>query len=390
MIDLGERIKLFRQRGGRTQEALAGELGVTAQAVSRWENSICYPDMELIPSLANAFGVSIDELFGYENEREKRIDALAERIIDMNRKNSGVDECMDECIALARSALIEFPGNEKLMFALASVLFNAGYVRRGEKHLTSDDGFDVYDVETHRTYPEWQEAVKLYEKLLQTLPCGEMRQRATVELSQLYKNLGESEKALALAASAPRIDASRAYLRINAFDGKEGVAACGEALLETALCGAELMRRIVCCDRTLPPDTAASMLENATGLFRLVCTDGDTERGIEDLLVRTELLRSYYLWLAGEHDEAFSALDMALEHAQNVDRMRSLQSQGFTSPLLKHVCIETKPRFDCAGRTAELPDVWPWWSMPDQDRVRAEMEKDPRWQAWVRKTLTNS
>jgi transcriptional regulator with XRE-family HTH domain len=38
MIDLGERIKLFRQRGGRTQEALAGELGVTAQAVSRWEN----------------------------------------------------------------------------------------------------------------------------------------------------------------------------------------------------------------------------------------------------------------------------------------------------------------------------------------------------------------
>lgn len=64
MIDLGERIKLFRQRGGRTQEALAGELGVTAQAVSRWENGVCYPDMELIPSLANAFGISIDELFG--------------------------------------------------------------------------------------------------------------------------------------------------------------------------------------------------------------------------------------------------------------------------------------------------------------------------------------
>lgn len=386
MIDLGERIKLFRQRGGRTQEALAGELGVTAQAVSRWENGVCYPDMELIPSLANAFGISIDELFGYENEREKRIDALAERIIDMNRKNNGVDECMDECIALARSALIEFPGNEKLMFALASALFNAGYVRRGEMHIESVDGFDVYDVEAHRAYPEWQEAVKLYEKLLQTLPCGEMRQQATVELSQLYKNLGESEKALALAASAPRLDASSAYLRINAFDGKAGVAACGEALIETVRCGAELMRQIVWSDRTLPPETAARMLENALGLFKLVCADGDAERGIEDLRVRIELLRSYYLWLASDRDEAFSALDNALEHAHNVNKMSCRYKQSFTSPLLRHVCIENEPLFDCAGRTAELPDVWPWWSVPDRDRVRTEMEKDPRWQAWVEKT----
>ena len=190
MIDLGERIKLFRQRGGRTQEALAGELGVTAQAVSRWENGVCYPDMELIPSLANAFGISIDELFGYENEREKRIDALAERIIDMNRKNNGVDECMDECIALARSALIEFPGNEKLMFALASALFNAGYVRRGEMHIESVDGFDVYDVEAHRAYPEWQEAVKLYEKIIKTLPCGSKRSssfRSSIRISARAK-----------------------------------------------------------------------------------------------------------------------------------------------------------------------------------------------------------
>ena len=47
MIKLGERIKEFRQRNGRTQDALAEELGVTAQAVSRWEKGICYPDMEV-------------------------------------------------------------------------------------------------------------------------------------------------------------------------------------------------------------------------------------------------------------------------------------------------------------------------------------------------------
>lgn len=59
MIKLGERIKEFRQRNGRTQDALAEELGVTAQAVSRWEKGICYPDMEVIPSIANYFNVQL-------------------------------------------------------------------------------------------------------------------------------------------------------------------------------------------------------------------------------------------------------------------------------------------------------------------------------------------
>ncbi|MBQ1757819.1 MAG: helix-turn-helix transcriptional regulator, partial [Erysipelotrichaceae bacterium] len=50
MMELGKRIRELRNRDGRTQEVLAEELGVTAQAVSRWEKGICYPDMEIIPS----------------------------------------------------------------------------------------------------------------------------------------------------------------------------------------------------------------------------------------------------------------------------------------------------------------------------------------------------
>ena len=93
MIQLGERIKELRQRDGRTQETLANALGVTAQAVSRWEKGICYPDMGMIPSIANYFGVSIDELFGYDNERSKKIDALAERIRTMIAENNGSCKC---------------------------------------------------------------------------------------------------------------------------------------------------------------------------------------------------------------------------------------------------------------------------------------------------------
>ena len=69
----------FRRRDGRTQEELAQVLDVTPQAVSRWEKNICYPDMTLLPSIANHFGVAIDELFGYRNDRDGKVDEIIQR-----------------------------------------------------------------------------------------------------------------------------------------------------------------------------------------------------------------------------------------------------------------------------------------------------------------------
>ena len=47
---LGETLRALRSRDGKTQEELAKALGVTAQAVSRWETGSCYPDTELLPA----------------------------------------------------------------------------------------------------------------------------------------------------------------------------------------------------------------------------------------------------------------------------------------------------------------------------------------------------
>lgn len=384
MIQLGERIRELRARDGRTQDALASELGVTAQAVSRWEKGTCYPDMEMIPSIANYFGVSIDELFGYDNERSKKVDALAGRIDEMNRQNSGKDVDMDACIALAREALIEFPGSEKLTLALASALFNAGYVRRGEYHVRDEDGFGVYDTRRHREYPEWREAVRLYEKLLPSLQSGALRQRAVTELSQLYKNMGEHEKALALAEAAPDIIASKPLLRVNAFDGKAAVAACGEALLEFARQIAELSVQIVLNDGAIPAKTAAEQLARAESVLACVCPDHDYGKD-HGLLAGLQLLRSYYLWLAGDRDAAFAALEQASGHAERLDALRSSAGGYHSSPLLHYVPIRAEPTRDASFR-AELPEVWPWWDVPERERVRAEMRSDPRWAAWVRKT----
>lgn len=65
-IPLAERIRAERCRCGYTQEELAGRLGVTKAAVSKWECGQSAPDIALLPKLASLFSVSLDELLGYE------------------------------------------------------------------------------------------------------------------------------------------------------------------------------------------------------------------------------------------------------------------------------------------------------------------------------------
>ena len=64
-MKIGEKIKEFRKSKGISQEILAQALGVTFQAVSKWETNTAAPDVALIPAIASYFGVSIDELFDY-------------------------------------------------------------------------------------------------------------------------------------------------------------------------------------------------------------------------------------------------------------------------------------------------------------------------------------
>lgn len=61
--NMGDNISRLRRRIGMTQEMLAYRLGVSAQAVSKWERQLSCPDVSLLPVMAEIFGVSIDELF---------------------------------------------------------------------------------------------------------------------------------------------------------------------------------------------------------------------------------------------------------------------------------------------------------------------------------------
>ena len=63
MTTIGTKIAELRKIKGMTQEEFAGILGVSAQSVSKWENSVTMPDVLLLPLIADPLGITIDALF---------------------------------------------------------------------------------------------------------------------------------------------------------------------------------------------------------------------------------------------------------------------------------------------------------------------------------------
>ena len=77
-IVLAANIQKYRKKCGLTQEELAKELGVTFQAVSKWENAKTAPDILFLPTMADLFGCYIDELFSREIKTEIHYDHCPE------------------------------------------------------------------------------------------------------------------------------------------------------------------------------------------------------------------------------------------------------------------------------------------------------------------------
>lgn len=361
-VNIGTKIKELRKRDGRTQEAMANAIGVTAQAISRWEANGGYPDMQIIPSIANYFGITIDELFGYECERQNKIDALVQTITEKNKLNNGEDICIEECISAAREGLIEFPGNEKLMLCLASVLYNAGYARRGEYHLTDENGYDVFDVKRHKQYAEWQEAIKLYEKLLMSLGEGEMRHTAVRELVQLYENTGENEKAKQIANNSPDISICRELLSLNCCDGKERAEEYEKTLGKVVSVTSDLLVSTVMTNKNnYSSEKFVEKIQQAIQLFNIL---EDNSRYLAQIS-HLYLYLSEHQWRSGNHNGTFDSLEKAKDFAQRYDT---------THDFSNHCNV-----------TSKLPDVWPWWRVPDCTEVEKEIKSDPRWVSWEKK-----
>jgi len=382
-LNLGTRIRELRRRNGITQEVLAEALGVTSQAVSRWEASGSYPDMEIIPVIANYFGVSIDELFGYENSRETKINQILENVDLYGIKGRGDDNWVGECIFMLREGLAEFPKNERLLIALANVLSEAGWRTHKEWLCYDDEGFVQREYDKHSKSEYWLEAIKVCEHLVVNASDSAIIAKAVTILVTLYKNLGENDKAVNYAKMMPSLDNCQEILLASATDGKQQAQFVGDFLLKSAESFSEQLIYGLMANRNhYNSDMPIEKVEGAIALFSLICDDGNLGP-YHSSAVKLCLYLSRLQWERGYCDDAFASLDKALNHAEKFEALCDGKEHTFTAPLVSFVRFKLD---ETAGIAASLPTDWPFWCNPEYDKIEKEIKADPRWEEWVAKT----
>lgn len=113
-MDIGKQIKTLRLAKGVTQEELAAYLGVSFQAVSKWETESSTPDIALLPNIAVFFGITIDELFQLPNEAE------FERIENMFWHERQISaETFSHCVRFLEGIVQNAPKNIRALVCLA-------------------------------------------------------------------------------------------------------------------------------------------------------------------------------------------------------------------------------------------------------------------------------
>ena len=197
---IGEKLKKLRRNRDLTQEEVANHIGISFQAISKWERGDGYPDITMLPTLANYFEVSVDELIGMEEI------SSAQRLDDINQKwqeNRALGN-HKENVELMRNALKNHPNNALLLMQLSCSLERLEGTEKEKKEYL-------------------KESIMLHEQILKYCDDSEIRGAALCNLSDAYYRYGDYEKAVEYATKLPNLYKTRetALVRVLKDDAQK-------------------------------------------------------------------------------------------------------------------------------------------------------------------------
>lgn len=368
-IKIGEKIKQLRRRDGRKQEDLANALGLSPQAISRWEANGCYPDMELLPAIANYFNVSIDELFGYSQDRQEEIKSI------LDKADAAINEQGDmaECVEMLRAASEKFPSEPQVLIKLGYALNLHGWKKYGARsYTTNDSDYAHEDTEYNSGNVYWQEEVRVFEKALAMDISPEDRDIVTMMLVMVLAKMGYTEKAKALALKQNSIITCRETLMPKATEAEERDKYQGEAIISLL----NELKNVIC--RSV--DTKVSLFTKSEGttilvdlahLYESIFSDGRCGTA------HSQLSELYLSAAAGETrynkntDQAFEYFKKGFEHNKLYNAIRHSGEYQYTSPLVAKVSF---PSVEFMSRSSI---IWEGWMQVFSEELKERIKAEP-------------
>ena len=188
-MNIGTKIKELRKQRGITQDQLANAIGISFQAVSKWENNLALPDISLAPILASYFGVSMDELFDFHlTELEQKVDAICKNAYQYRESDP------EKSKAILEEGLKTYPDNDII---LNNLLYVINYTESPE------------------------ETIAIASKLCETTRESDVKYDALRFLAYAYKAKGDIDSAKAALEQIPEIYFTKLTEIAYLLEGKE-------------------------------------------------------------------------------------------------------------------------------------------------------------------------
>ena len=323
-IKIGAIIKKLRTENNITQDVLATAIGVTPQAISRWEAEGGYPDIELLPVLADFFSVSTDELLGYKlSEREQELENIKKELRRLAEVGTH-----QERLSFARNAFVKFPNDSKIKVYLAACLLDE-WSNTHEKALI-------------------HESENLCSSVIDDCHDEDIRYEAICTLSSIYNELGEIQKARStLELLSPMKYCRETALACGIGDGNTEFYIQDE--IDKFADGLGLSIHNLVLHEDLPDDPSTwdkkiEMLTISNHLYKMIYGDNLMFHHVR--LSRNYWLISTYQISQGKKDETLASLEKMCYHAIEYDKAYINDHGKFYTSILTDKLIYPEPNKD--------------------------------------------
>ena len=300
---IGENLKKQRKLRELTQEQLADILGVSFQSVSKWERGEGYPDIEMLPTIANCFGITVDELIGMNEVRDA---ADVKAILDKEKDNLSKG-LVEENIRLLEEAVKVHPNNYKLLSRYALNLTFVAIDKKSEEYRQNN-----------------QKAARIAERILAECTDPEIRNIMQSELCNYYQNSGEASKALEAANKLPSMYRGSEIVKMNILKGEDLVRLTQDNVYHLTHIFCRCLQRMADMDEQNDTgftwEQKIEIYRKAIAIFDIVFDKGDYNVCLHNLSYLHRDI-SIMAMRAGDFELALENLGKAAKYSQELDSL---------------------------------------------------------------------